>query len=107
MVAEFISTSIQFRYLQRICVAMKLPRLLVLETKMMKNELKLPGMRMFWWLLPPRRRIQSIQSSQSSILSTPISLSLKPRQPLRPEEAAAGLPAGESSLLGPQNEPGW
>jgi hypothetical protein len=80
---------------------MKLPRLLVLETKMMKNELKLPGMRMFWWLLPPRRRIQSIQSSQSSILS------LKLRQPLRPEEAAAGLPAGESSLLGPQNEPGW
>jgi hypothetical protein len=77
---------------------MKLPRLLVLETKMMKNELKLPGMRMFWWLLPPRRRIQSIQS---------IILSLKPRQPLRPEEVAAGLPAGESSLLGPQNEPGW
>jgi hypothetical protein len=98
MVAEFISTSIQFRYLQRICVAMKLPRLLVLETKMMKNELKLPGMRMFWWLLPPRRRIQSIQS---------IILSLKLLQLLRPEEAAAGLPAGESSLLGPQNEPGW
>jgi hypothetical protein len=77
---------------------MKLPRLLVLETKMMKNELKLPGMRMFWWLLPPRRRIQSIQS---------IILSLKLLQLLRPEEAAAGLPAGESSLLGPQNEPGW
>jgi hypothetical protein len=70
----------------------------VLETKMMKNELKLPGMRMFWWLLPPRRRIQSIQS---------IILSLKLLQLLRPEEAAAGLPAGESSLLGPQNEPGW
>jgi hypothetical protein len=44
---------------------------------MMKNELKLPGMRMFWWLLPPRRPIQPIQPSQSSILSTPINLSLQ------------------------------
>jgi hypothetical protein len=75
--AEFISTWIQFQYLQRICVAMKSPRLLAPEMKMMKNELKLPGMRMFWWLLPPRRPIQPIQPSQSSILSTPINLSLQ------------------------------
>jgi hypothetical protein len=98
MAAEFISTSIQFRYLQRICVGMKLPRLQGQEMKMKKIKLRLLGMRMFWWLLPPRRRIQPINPIN------PIILSLKL---LRPDEAAAGLPAGESSLLGPQNEPGW
>jgi hypothetical protein len=98
MVAEFISMWTQSQYLQRICVGMKLLPLQGQEMKMKKIKLRLLGTRMFWWLLPPRRRIQSIQS---------IILSLKLLQLLRPEEAAAGLPAGESSLLGPQNEPGW
>ena len=72
------------------------------EMKMKKIKLRLLGTRTFWWLLPPRRRIQPIQPINPI---NPIILSLKLLQLLRPEEAAAGLPAGESSLLGPQNEP--
>jgi hypothetical protein len=104
MVAEFISMWTQSQYLQRICVGMKLLPLQGQEMKMKKIKLRLLGTRTFWWLLPPRRRIQPIQPINPI---NPIILSLKLLQLLRPEEAAAGLPAGESSLLGPQNEPGW
>jgi hypothetical protein len=78
---------------------MKLLPLQGQEMKMKKIKLKLLETRTFWWLLPLRRLIQPIQSI------IPIILSLKLLQPLRLDEAAAGLPAEESSLLGPQNEP--